>query len=230
MAAKMGTETRFAKIPAAGILPLQDLLWYRGCKVMPLQWSSDLEVGIFELDAQQKQLFSRFEAFSDAIETEHGHNGVADFIGFLDRYVHEYFRYEEHLQEKANFPGRDEHHTAHRQFMDGLEGFKTRMDSGEDMKELSFVIRGMLIRWIITHSKHLDKEFSDYLRTTSEKAGHEFVKKRLGEILVASDLVSPATLERALERHKETGKRLGIILVEMGVANKDDITGALMAQ
>ncbi len=203
---------------------------YPGGLAMPLQWSSDLEVGIFELDAQQRELFSRFEAFSDDIEKEHGHNGVADFIGFLDGYAHGHLKYEEHLQDKTGFPGRNEHRTAHRHFMDELESIKARMNSGGDTKELAFLIKGMLIRWIITHSKHLDKEFSDFLLAASEKAEQEFVKKRLGEILVASDLVSRATLERALERQKETGKRLGIILLEMGVAGKEDISSALMVQ
>jgi hemerythrin-like metal-binding protein len=197
---------------------------------MPLQWSSDLEIGIFELDVQQKEFFSRFGMFSDDIENEHGHKGVTEFIGFLDRYSNEHLRYEEHLQDKSGFTGKDEHQAAHRQFVDELESFKSRLSAGEDTKELSFLMKGMLIRWIITHSKHLDKEFSDYLRVAAEKAEHEFVRKRLGEILVASDLVSEATVERALKRHRETGKKLGIILVEMGVVTKEDISNALLAQ
>lgn len=197
---------------------------------MPLQWSNELAMGIFELDAQQKELFSRFEAFSDEIEQEHGQDVVVDFIGFLDRYSRERLRHEEHLQEKTGFPGKDEHQTAHRQFVDEIASIKARMGSGENTKELSFIIKAMLIRWIITHSKHQDKDFSEFLLAAAGKAEQASVNKKLGEILVAADLVSKATLERALEKHRETGKKLGIILMGMDVVSKEDIINALKAQ
>lgn len=197
---------------------------------MPLRWNSDLEVGILELDEQQRELFSRFETFSDELEKEHGHNCVAEFIGFLERYAEEHFRCEERLYSRSGFPGQDEHLAAHHHFIEELEGFKARMSTGEDTKELSFAMKGMIIRWIITHNKHQDKEFRDLMQAAAKKAEQAFVRKKLGEILVESQLVSPATLERALKRQQENHKRLGIILVEMGVVAKEDIANALMAQ
>ena len=55
-------------------------------------------------------------------------------------------------------------------------------------------------------------------------------KKQLGSILLESGIISPKTLERALERQKGSGKRLGIILEEMGVITEEELIDALAKQ
>jgi CheY-like chemotaxis protein len=55
-------------------------------------------------------------------------------------------------------------------------------------------------------------------------------KKQLGSILLESGLISPKTLERALERQKGSGKKLGIILEEMGVITEEELIDALAKQ
>lgn len=55
-------------------------------------------------------------------------------------------------------------------------------------------------------------------------------KIRLGEILVKNDLLSQATLDKALERGKQTGRKLGRVLVELGSLSEEDIAGALANQ
>lgn len=56
------------------------------------------------------------------------------------------------------------------------------------------------------------------------------LKKQLGELLVEKEIISRKTLERALERQKGSGKRLGAILEEMGVITDDEIVDALARQ
>ena len=48
-------------------------------------------------------------------------------------------------------------------------------------------------------------------------------RKQLGTILVESGIITVKTLERALERQKGSGKRLGIVLEEMGVINEQEL-------
>jgi len=55
-------------------------------------------------------------------------------------------------------------------------------------------------------------------------------KKRLGELLVESNQLLPEQLEVALTRQRETGRRLGQILVEMGYVSYDVIVDALTQQ
>jgi CheY-like chemotaxis protein len=54
--------------------------------------------------------------------------------------------------------------------------------------------------------------------------------KQLGDILVAADIISFKTLERALERQKLEQKRLGSVLEEMGVITEDELVEALSKQ
>jgi len=53
---------------------------------------------------------------------------------------------------------------------------------------------------------------------------------RLGEILVAQKLVSQEQLRLALEEQKRTGRRLGRVLVDLGLSTEDKIAQALARQ
>jgi CheY-like chemotaxis protein len=55
-------------------------------------------------------------------------------------------------------------------------------------------------------------------------------KKQLGSILLESGIISPKTLERALDRQKGSGKRLGIVLEEMGVITESELVDTLAKQ
>lgn len=55
-------------------------------------------------------------------------------------------------------------------------------------------------------------------------------KKRLGEILVDNNNLLPELLEEALERQKQTGRRLGQVLVDMGFVSQDEVMKAISQQ
>ncbi len=54
--------------------------------------------------------------------------------------------------------------------------------------------------------------------------------KQLGDILVAAEIISKKTLERALARQQGSGKRLGQVLEEMGVVTESELVSALDSQ
>ncbi len=55
-------------------------------------------------------------------------------------------------------------------------------------------------------------------------------KKRLGELLVETGLLTPESREKALAVQKEKGGRLGEVIVEMGLASEEEIAQALSVQ
>lgn len=55
-------------------------------------------------------------------------------------------------------------------------------------------------------------------------------RKKFGEILVEAGAVSEAVLQSALQKQKGTGKRLGMVLEEMGVIAEKDIAVVLSRQ
>jgi hypothetical protein len=54
-------------------------------------------------------------------------------------------------------------------------------------------------------------------------------RKRIGELLVDSGIISGKTLERALKIQKASGKHLGELLREMGIVNDEEVAEALAA-
>ena len=54
--------------------------------------------------------------------------------------------------------------------------------------------------------------------------------KQVGELLVGSGIISAKTLERALDRQKGSGRRIGEVLEEMGVVTEEEIVDALSTQ
>jgi hypothetical protein len=55
-------------------------------------------------------------------------------------------------------------------------------------------------------------------------------EERLGQLLLRRGQLTNLDLERALKRQRSTGRKLGQILVDLGVASRDVITTALRAQ
>lgn len=56
------------------------------------------------------------------------------------------------------------------------------------------------------------------------------VKKKLGELLVENGLIDALQLQEALERQRQQGKRLGDVLLEMGVISEDRLADTVADQ
>jgi len=63
-----------------------------------------------------------------------------------------------------------------------------------------------------------------------EKAISKFTKKRIGEVLLAENLVTTEELEEALRLQKKQGGRLGQILVNQGIVRAEDLVRILTNQ
>ena len=56
------------------------------------------------------------------------------------------------------------------------------------------------------------------------------IKKKLGELLVDNGLIDAMQLQEALERQRQQGKRLGDILLEMGIVTEDRLADTIAGQ
>ena len=197
---------------------------------MPFTWSSELESGISELDDLQKGFFREFEIFSGHNEDVYSHDVFVELFAFLDKYIRNYLTYEEFLLEKSYFPNREEHIESHKQFAKDINELKERINRGEETREVALSLKRLMIRWIVMHSKHKDKEFLDFLINTVETNHSAFVSKRLGDILLETGLINAETLDIALSKQRNNGESLGIVLVGMGVIKTEEIIEALAIQ
>ncbi len=62
------------------------------------------------------------------------------------------------------------------------------------------------------------------------KVGRMRKRVLMGQILVEEGLLTEAQLQRALQQQKETGERLGRIILSLGLASQDDIANAIARQ
>jgi MSHA biogenesis protein MshE len=71
-----------------------------------------------------------------------------------------------------------------------------------------------------------------YIPMSTETASPSAVRQkiRLGDLLVAQKVISSADLEMALAAQKKSGRRLGRVIVESGLAGENDIAQALARQ
>jgi type IV pilus assembly protein PilB len=57
-----------------------------------------------------------------------------------------------------------------------------------------------------------------------------FAKKRLGDLLCSAGLITEADLQKAIEEQKQTGKRMGVTLIELNLVTEFDIANTLASQ
>ena len=55
-------------------------------------------------------------------------------------------------------------------------------------------------------------------------------RKRLGDLLLEVDMITPNQLEAAIEMQKKSGEKLGFILTKLGYVTEDDIIQVLEFQ
>lgn len=56
------------------------------------------------------------------------------------------------------------------------------------------------------------------------------IEERLGQVLARKGLVSPEDLDKALKKHRSSGKRLGQVLIDMGLLDRAVVLDSLRAQ
>jgi hemerythrin len=86
---------------------------------MPFAWTSELELGVEEIDEQHRELFRRAERLYHAMRQGQPLAAEAMLASFRD-FVFSHFEFEERWMRRYEFPGLDVHREAHREFADRL--------------------------------------------------------------------------------------------------------------
>lgn len=76
---------------------------------------------------------------------------------------------------------------------------------------------------------YMTKDHAKHLQGTVERK-NIIDRRRLGELLIETGLLTRAKLNQALKTQKESGKRLGMILIDMKIISEEEIAFALAMQ
>lgn len=131
---------------------------------MHIEWTSDLAIGVDEIDNQHKEIFRRFDSLFAACSEGRGKEEVLKLLLFLDDYVKEHFTAEERLQMRSGYPDYPAHKAAHQQFMADVERLTREFRDEGATLPLVIQTNKTLSSWLIQHIKRVDTTFAGYLR------------------------------------------------------------------
>jgi hemerythrin len=131
---------------------------------MSIDWQEELATGIEQIDTQHKEIFARFAAFSTACDAGCTKEELKSLVEFLEDYTRNHFGDEEKSMREADYPDLAIQQKYHKMYLGEIAELKRKVHGNEpDMADIMDMKR-LLIRWLIQHIRHLDKDFADFLK------------------------------------------------------------------
>ena len=135
----------------------------QGDKMDLITWSSQLSVGVIEIDTQHKRLIDIINRLNDAMHSGKESEALGKVLTELVEYTVYHFNTEEHLMLQRNYVDSPTHKLEHKRFIETITGFKKKFDAG-DVK-ISTDIMNFLRDWLTSHILKTDKKFAHTLNT-----------------------------------------------------------------
>jgi hemerythrin len=132
---------------------------------MALTWTEDLAVGYGLIDAQHRELFTRFNGLLQACKEGKGRATIAPLLDFLVDYVTIHFAEEERFMERYAYPERDEHMQQHREMIRHVDEVRRELQENGASIFVITTISQTLLDWLIKHVKQTDVKLGRFLAT-----------------------------------------------------------------
>lgn len=149
-----------------------------------LNWVSDLNTGIEEIDRQHRRIVDYINRLYELRETP-DRKLLGEVIGETVDYTLSHFAFEEGMIEEAGYMFSGPHKRVHELFIRRVTEIQMRFEAGEDV---SNELHGMLSRWLFNHIRNEDRGYVDTVKTyqrmqnkntktTEQKMKEEIVKE-----------------------------------------------------
>ncbi|MCK8816860.1 bacteriohemerythrin [Natroniella sulfidigena] len=141
---------------------------------MPIEWKSELEIGVEEIDQQHKKLFEVANNLLQACEEEKEKGEMSQRVEeklenlfyFLVDYTVTHFADEEELQLKYNYPHYEEHKRSHQQLIDQINQLKLDFFNADQIDtELVEQITEQIREWLTGHIGKIDRNLAEYIQS-----------------------------------------------------------------
>jgi hemerythrin len=131
---------------------------------MALRWTSELSVGIPEIDAQHEELFDRVDALETAILARDRATAVR-VLRFLREYVHQHLAAEEALMAALEYPARAAHEAEHAGFTRTIEELDRVLEEQGATAALVHRMQREVSGWLRDHVFSTDLALGWYVRS-----------------------------------------------------------------
>ena len=133
---------------------------------MTIKWGEEFELGIPEIDKNNKKLIEILNIFYEKIGNGDGRKETIDqFLSELENYLTNSLKFEEEFMEKAKYPDLENHKKLHRMFKKLYEEEKAKYLKG-DAKAIGDVI-AFTISWLYSHITKTDKKFAEFYKKSN---------------------------------------------------------------
>lgn len=127
-----------------------------------LVWSESYEIGIPDIDADHRGIFSAFNKFSEAIKSGLTDQDAKDAFGVLFWYTVNHFNSEEHILKRSGYPDFEAHRREHYGFEVKLYSIRAMFSDGNDIRDELYTF---FKEWLLAHILGTDRKFGAYLKT-----------------------------------------------------------------
>jgi len=126
-----------------------------------MQWSSELELHIAEIDRQHQRLVELINQFDDSVQAQHGADMLDKVLNELLDYTQTHFTYEESLLSKHGYPMHPEHKAEHEALAEKVMFMQNMFKEGNPPD--SAMLLNFLKIWLKEHILDLDKQYAPFL-------------------------------------------------------------------
>lgn len=143
-------------------------------RVVMLEWTSRLSVGVDEIDDQNKELFDRINGLLKAALQGEGPQKIGEILTFLSDYTVVHFELEEKYMIQYQYSGQQLHQMQHARFADEIGNLRSRHEThGASLPLVTELIR-QLVRFVLNHVSEVDRGLGIFLRAKLRKrCGHD---------------------------------------------------------
>jgi len=132
-----------------------------------LEWNQSLSTGIFEIDEQHKELFSRVNRLLAGMDENRDSDQTRELFLFLDQYVVRHFGDEERYIARLEMRGygeAEEHRSQHRAFTRDFNAYKADLTGSAGDALLLAEFRKFITNWWILHITKTDRVLGAFMK------------------------------------------------------------------
>jgi hemerythrin len=122
-----------------------------------IQWTTDLSVGVAEIDQQHQKLISIINDLDNAMAQKKGREVLRGVIQKLISYAQSHFKTEEEYFDQFGYEDSAAHKAQHVGFIKEISGFCEDYFSGKS--GLSVSLMNFLGEWLVDHIKGADQKY-----------------------------------------------------------------------
>ncbi len=126
----------------------------------PVEWTSDLSVGVEVIDNQHKRIVLYINQLQEARKTQ-DRVKVGTVLSELVDYTQSHFGFEEAMLEEAGYPYLKAHKRVHELFIKRVNELVRRFETHEDVAD---TVTKLLITWLLNHIRSEDADYSEAVK------------------------------------------------------------------